>query len=198
MSDRVYPGPIYSNRMPREAVCVHTRKVYDSCRDKECLQDMRVFLTRRSQSVFDGSMTVKGKNAELLWAYIDVEPVPFNKGFYTVDVRYFYKITADAFSGVGRPHEICGLATFGKRTVLFGSEGSIKIFSSQYQPHSEDIQNYGRTNLPIAVVEVVDPVILSAKIIDTDNCGSCECAINDIPEMICHGFSCSLSYISDS
>jgi len=197
MSDRVYPGPICSNRTPREAVCVHTRKVYDSCRDKECLQDMRVYLTRSSQSFLDSSMTVKGKSAELLWAYIDVEPVPFNKGFYTVDVRYFYKITADAFSGVGRPHEICGLATFGKRTVLFGSEGSIKIFSSQYQPHSEDIQNYGRTNLPIAVVEVVDPVILSARIADTDGCCGCECALNDVPEMICDCFDVEIVLCDD-
>ena len=26
----------------REAVCVHTSKVYDSCRSKECLRDIRV------------------------------------------------------------------------------------------------------------------------------------------------------------
>lgn len=30
----------------REAVCVHTSKVYDSCRSKECLRDIRVYLTR--------------------------------------------------------------------------------------------------------------------------------------------------------
>ena len=36
MADRVSPGPIRSNQVPREAVCVHTKKVYDSCRDKEC------------------------------------------------------------------------------------------------------------------------------------------------------------------
>ena len=43
------------------------------------------------------AQSVKAGSAELLYAYIDVEPVTFNRGFYTVDVRYFYRITADAF-----------------------------------------------------------------------------------------------------
>ena len=69
--------------------------------------------------------------AELLYAYIDVEPVGFNRGFYTVDVRYFYRVTADAFVGAARPVEISGLCVFDKRVILFGSEGSAKVFSSQ-------------------------------------------------------------------
>ena len=28
-----------------EAVCVHTRKIYDSCRDKDCAEDLRVYPT---------------------------------------------------------------------------------------------------------------------------------------------------------
>ena len=59
-----------------------------------------------------------------------MEPVSFNRGCYTVDVRYFYRITADAFVGAARPVEICGLAVFDKRVVLFGSEGSAKVFTS--------------------------------------------------------------------
>lgn len=186
MPDRVFPGPIRSNQIPREAVCVHTKKVYDSCRDKECLQNIRVFLTRCSQSILDNSTSVKAKNAELLWAYIDVEPIPFNKGFYTIDVKYFYKITADAFAGVGRPREITGLATYDKRTVLFGSEGSVHIFSSQYRPQADDMQCFERTNLPVAVVEVVDPVVLGARIVDEEHCGGC--TPYEIPDMICSCF----------
>lgn len=186
MPDRVSPGPIRCNQMPREAVCIQTKKVYDSCRDKECCQDIRVYLTRCSQSVLDSSMTVRAKSAELLWAYIDVEPVPFNRGFFTIDVKYYYKITAEAFSGIGRPREICGLATFDKRTVLFGSEGSVRIFSSQYRPQDNDVQNFEKTNLPIAVVEVVDPVVLGCKTLDGQGCG--ESLLTDIPETICGCF----------
>lgn len=194
MPDKVSPGPLHGNPLPKEAVCIHTRKVYDSCRDKECLQDLRVYLTRCSQAVLDGAINVKPRTAELLWAYIDVEPIPFNKGFYTVDVKYFYKVTADAFAGVGRPREISGLATYDKRTVLFGSEGSVRIFSSQYAPQENDVQNFEKTNLPIAVVEVVDPVLLGVKVIDGQGCG--EALLNDIPETICNCFDDDL-IISD-
>ena len=186
MPDRVYPGPVRSNQTPREAVCVHTKKVYDSCRDKECLQDIRVYLTRCSQNILNSSTSVKAKTAELLWAYIDVEPIPFNKGYYTIDIKYFYKVTAEAFCGLGRPREISGLATYDKRTVLFGSEGSVHIFSSQYRPQADDTQCFARTNLPVAVVEVVDPVVLAARIVDDDCC--CRCSPCEIPEMICGCF----------
>ena len=29
----------------REAVSIHTRKITDSCRDKDCIEDLRVYLT---------------------------------------------------------------------------------------------------------------------------------------------------------
>ena len=186
MPDKVTPGPICGNPAPREAVCIHTKKVYDSCRDKDCLQDIRVYLTCSSQQVLEGAISVKPVSAELLWASLDVEPISFNRGFYTVDIKYYYRVTADAYSGVGRPRRICGLATFDKRTVLFGSEGSAHIFTSNYVPGAIDIQGLERTNLPIAVVEVVDPVVLGAKIVEGCSCG--ETLLNDIPEAICSCF----------
>lgn len=97
---------------------------------------------------------MKAGCAELLYAYIDVEPVTFNRGFYTVDVRYFYRITADAFVGAARPVEISGLAVFDKRVILFGSEGSVKVFSSLGQEKALDVQNLPTRSLPTAVVEV--------------------------------------------
>ena len=116
-----------------------------------------------------------------------MEPISYNRGFYTVDVKYFYRVTCDVFSGVGRPRPICGLATYDKRTVLFGSEGSARIFSSAYAPASQDIQNLERTNLPVAVVEVVDPVALGCKM--TDACASTSQEIlADIPADICSCF----------
>ena len=187
MPEKVSPGPLRGNPPPREAVCIHTRKVYDSCRDKECLQDLRVYLTGTSQTLLDSAINVKPQSAQLLWTYIDVEPISYNRGFYTVDVKYFYRVTCDVFSGVGRPRPICGLATYDKRTVLFGSEGSARIFSSAYAPASQDIQNLERTNLPVAVVEVVDPVALGCKM--TDACASTSQEIlADIPADICSCF----------
>ena len=184
MPEKVSPGPLRGNPPPREAVCIHTRKVYDSCREKECLKDLRVYLTASSQAILENTINVKPKAAELLWTYIDVEPITYNRGFFTVDVRYFYKVTLDAFCGVGRPKTICGLAIYDKRTVLFGSEGSARIFSSDYVGGAPDIQNLERTNLPVAVVEVVDPVVLGSKVLDSN----CDCAVTDVPADICGCF----------
>lgn len=35
MADRVVPGPVESSASIREAVCITTKKIYDSCRDKD-------------------------------------------------------------------------------------------------------------------------------------------------------------------
>ena len=56
------------------------------------------------------AVSIKAGKAELIYVYIDVEPIGFNRGFYTVDVRYYYRVTADAFVGAVRPVEISGRA----------------------------------------------------------------------------------------
>lgn len=35
MNDRVVPGPVQDSCGIREAVCIHTKKIYDSCREKD-------------------------------------------------------------------------------------------------------------------------------------------------------------------
>ncbi|MDL2274265.1 hypothetical protein LJC34_06985 [Oscillospiraceae bacterium OttesenSCG-928-G22] len=173
----------------KEAVCVHTKKVYDSCKDKDCLEDLRVYPTRGSQEIIDRAINVKCRKAELLWVYLDVESVPFNRGFYTVDVKYFYRITADAFCGVSRPTEVTGLATFDKRVILFGSEGNSKIFSSQMTENGIDQQLLMRSNMPTAVVEVVDPICLGIKLLESCHCGHIiDCDLADVPSAVCNCF----------
>ena len=154
MPEKVVPGPVCEDRSIREAVCIHTKKIFDSCKDKDCIEDLRVYPTCGSQEVLDRALSVKAGTAELLYAYIDVEPVGFNRGFYTVDVRYFYRITADAFIGAARPIEVCGLAVFDKRAILFGSEGGAKSFSSD-SPSVCSCQDLMGSSLPTAHVEAI-------------------------------------------
>jgi hypothetical protein len=143
-----------------------------------------VYPTRGSQEVIDRALSVKAGCAELLYAYIDVEPVCFNRGFYTVDVRYFYRITADAFVGTARPVEVSGLAVFDKRVILFGSEGNAKVFASTNSNCGLDRQELPRTTAPIAVVEAVDPLILGLKLMDVCECRPCDNGNYDIPEAV--------------
>lgn len=57
----------------RQALSIHTRKITDSCRDKDCIEDLRVYLTRGSQCTLDSATSVRVRCADLLHAYIDVE-----------------------------------------------------------------------------------------------------------------------------
>ena len=175
----------------REAVCIHTDKVYDSCRDKECLENLRVYIPTCSQSLIDTAINIKVRKAEVIWVYQDVEPVPFNDGYYSVDIKFFFRITLDVFSGVGRPTTVYGLATFDKKVVLFGSEGKAKVYSSSFRNDAVDTQFVSRTNLPKAVVEVVDPIALGAKIVEGRPPHCCCDDLLDassLPSFICNCF----------
>ena len=59
----------------RQAMSIHTRKITDSCRDKDCIEDLRVYLTTGSQAILDNFAGAKVRCAELLYAAIEVETV---------------------------------------------------------------------------------------------------------------------------
>ncbi len=191
MPDKVLPGPVSPDCPIREAVCVHTRKVYDSCRDKDCITDLRVLPMAGSQCILDEATSLKCRSVELLWVKMDVEPVPFQRGFYTIDARFFYRVTADACHGLSRPQEVCGLAAFDKQVLLFGSEGNARIFSSQAVLGAMDPPSLTRSNLPTAVCEVVEPLCLGSKLVEPDASCPCCCACcepSQVPETICKCF----------
>ena len=192
MGREVVPGPITGGgNCIKEAVCIHTDKVYDSCRDKECLEDLRVYLGREGQELIENALSVKLSSAQVIYVHSDVEPVPFNSGYYTIDIKFFFKVTLDVFCGLMKTKRVEGLAVYDKKVVLFGSEGKSKIFRSDYRYDELDPQRLMTTNLPQAVVEVVDPIGLSARIVERNNCGSCCCHQYDItsaPDFICRCF----------
>ena len=178
----------------KEAVCIHTDKVYDSCRDKDCLENIRVYLTAEGQCVVDRAINVKCTKAEIIWVFSDIEPVPFNRGFYSVDLKYFFKITLAVFTGVGRPTEVEGLATFDKKVILFGSEGNAKVFAAKYRQGDFDAQMWKKTNMPSAVVEVVDPIALGAKVLDVNDkcCCDDDFDLASVPESVSRVFDDNL------
>ena len=136
-------------------------------------------------------MSVKGGSAKLLHVYVDVEPVSFHRGFYTVDMRFFYHVTLQAYLSSPIPVTVEGLCVFDKRTILYGSEGAARIFSSQTRIDGPDIQMMQKNNLPIAVVEAVDPIVLDARIVD--RCDRRDCELCEIPDFINGCFGDGLS-----
>ncbi|MEF9971084.1 MAG: hypothetical protein RR731_02095 [Oscillospiraceae bacterium] len=181
MADKLKPGPIATPDCIREAVCIHTSKIFDSCRDKDCIEDLRVYPTCGSQSVIDTAFSIRPRSATLLYADVRVEEINFNRGCYTVDVTYFYKVCGEAFPGE-RP--VKGLAVFEKRIILYGSEGNSKVFTSRSRGNGGVRQSC----LPVAVVEVVDPLALSMKIVEESCHNDCDCEHRDIPNDITNCF----------
>lgn len=103
----------------REAVCIDTNRVYDSCADKDCLADLRVYFPPQYQQTIDRATNVRCRGCEILNVFIDVERVPFNRGFYSVDITFFFKVTLDAYSVAAAPPEtVCGFTTFQKMHTL--------------------------------------------------------------------------------
>ena len=166
----------------REAVCIDTNRVYDSCADKDCLADLRVYFPPQCQEIVEHATNVRCRGTEILNVFMDVEKVPFNRGCYSVDITFFFKVTVEVYSVASvPPTTICGFSTFSKKCILYGSEGNVKMFSSDGS--ADEIDSTDCKVLPKATVQVAQPIALSARICDGSPCGCESCC--RIPECIC-------------
>ena len=175
----------------RQAMSIRTRKITDSCRDKDCIEDLRVYLTQSSQCLLDSAASVRVRAADLLYAYIDVEPVAFDRNHFCIDVTFYYRILADAVMGASRPAALFGLATFTKRAVLCGEDSRAHIFTSDTRIGSPDGITLQAANRPTAVVEVLDPMVLSSKVKEICDCSSQE-IMPQVPEYVRNMYEDSL------
>lgn len=177
------------NRAHGEPVCIDARRVYDSCGDKDCLSDLPVYLSEASQALVDNAVNVRIRSADVLNVMLDIEPVPFNRGFYSIDITFFFAVTLDVFSSPNTsPQQVNGLCISDKKVILYGSEGNVRVFSSDMTVDSYDIQNMPVRSLPTANVQVAKPIALAVNVRDKQQCG-CGCKLNHkIPNSV-------LSYI---
>lgn len=172
----------------RGTVCISAKRVLDCCRDRDCFEDVRVYLTSFGEEVLQNATNIKTRSAKLIWACVSVDAVPFNRGFYRITVRYYVKVECEACVCMGKSQSFCGIAVLEKDVILYGGEGSVVSYSSS--PGADcccigDINN-ASTNDPIAVVETAEPIVLSTKVMDC-SCG-CNPCCNDcceIPESVC-------------
>ncbi len=172
----------------KEAVCVDAGRVYDSCCDRDCLEDLRCYFLPETQALLSSAVSVRLRSAEVLNVFIDVEPVGFNKGFFSCDLTFFFLLEFDLFTAPHTcPQCIRGITSFSKKVILFGSDGNVKVFSSVM---SEDeacgCGNNGITkrtsNMPKCVVQAVDPVPLSARLGEIRDCYENMCCV---PKCVC-------------
>ena len=173
------------NSQERGTVCIDTMRVLDSCRDRDCFENARVYLTAFGEELIASAANVRTKSAKTLWAYVGVDEVPFNCGFFRVSVKYYIELDLEACMGINRSQCFKGLAILEKDVVLYGGEGNITSYSSSPDNSycligdTDTVSN----NAPTAIVESVEPVVLATKVMDCDcGCNCCDC--NDIPERV--------------
>lgn len=170
------------------SVLIDTYQVFDSCRDRDCFENARVFLDEFGQSLIEHTGQVRVKTAEICSSAISVEPVQLSRGFFRVTVRFYVKLELEACVCPGKAQSFCGIAVTEKTVVLYGGEGEVRVFRSNAVSDSfcsHPCRGEMTTNLPTAVVEAVDPVILGARVAEpVSGCGCCCCCCEDLPEYV--------------
>ena len=151
-------GPTDKNPARSEMVCIETNRILDSCRDRDCFEDVKVLLTSFGNDILEHTTNVRAKNACVAWTYIGIDPVKFNRGFYSVNIKFYIRITFEACLCGGRSQEFEGIAVLEKKVILYGSESNVNIFKSSAdtsdfcaQPEPCDAGK----NVPMAIVDVV-------------------------------------------
>lgn len=174
-----------SCRKIKEAVCIDTSRVYDSCADKDCLADMRVYFTDCAQQVIDSATAVRCRGSEVISVFSDVDSVPFNRGFYSVDLTFFFRVNLEVVTAPNCPSEnISGLAVFSKKCILFGSDGNVKIFTSELSDRDSGESLPMVSSNPRAKIQVAEPLCLDAKL-----CRPCDCC-NNVSDIGCSVPAC--------
>lgn len=166
-----------------DQVCIDTMRILDSCRDKDCYEDVRCYLTDFGQEVIEKTSNIRVKSTQVVCANILVDPIQFNRGFYQITIRFYTKLCLEACICQGKSQELEGIAVTEKKVVLFGAEGGARVFKST--PCGDEFCGCNKEfdegcNLPTVVVETVDPIALSVKVKEKCNCCHC-CCVEELP-----------------
>lgn len=174
-----------------DTICIDAGRIYDSCGAKDCLRDLTLMFSEENQSIVENACSVRICKASVITSTIEVEPVVFHRGFYSVDMVFYFAVTVEVYTNsTTLPTTICGLATYGKRVVLYGSDANTKTFTSDSEITCESYEKEckcGYSNsLPRARVQISNPMALSAKLINCKKCCSTPCGA--IPECVAEYF----------
>ena len=161
------PGGIHMSEMPNadsiSAVPVKLDRVFDSCSDKDCITNLQVMLE-------GGDLPAQYTSVKTRCVTIDnicmsVEPIPFNRGYYTVDITYTFGVELLCYTRTCEaPAVMRGCATASKSVILYGSESNTKTYFSNGARVGDTNGCCEVVNLPTASCQCVDPIALETRI----------------------------------
>ena len=159
MNDSITNGEV-------SAVPVKLDRVFDSCSDKDCITNLQVVLEN------GGDLPPQYTAAKTRCCSIDnicmtVEPIPFNRGYYTVDITYTFGVELLCYERTcDSPALLRGTASASKSVILYGSESSTKTFFSSGARIGDTNTCCETVNLPTASCQCVDPIALETRIVN--------------------------------
>lgn len=171
--------------------CIDTYRIFDSCRKKQLIDRARILLTDEGQALLNRSNNARVKSVKVLWTQISSSDLPYNYGYYQVNIRYYFFCTIETCQGCGEVAEINGLAIWDDSTVLYGGVGDVACFKSTVSSGFCSLANPCNhvNNMPTVALEIAEPVALKLDV--TDNCGCnspLPCNLEQIPEDILSAF----------
>lgn len=175
------------NRTEEDICCIDTNRIYDSSRCQNCIEGLRLYLTDCGQAILENCSNLRIKEVRVLWTQIETEDLPFNTGYFQVNIRYYFYVVCTCCHG-STPQELQGLAIYDQSTILFGGEGHVSIFRSDIHGgscHIPDLNNViAGSNMPRVVVEVAEPVPLACNVVESCNCAPVHVPADSIPPQI--------------
>lgn len=161
----------------KSSVCIEVMRVFDSCSDKDCLEDLEVVFTSPcDMEAVESASFIKCKGVQVVNTVFGIEPVPFNRGFYSVDITYTFSVEIEVFEETGCASKtVTGKTSFSKKVILFGSDGNTRRFSSDDAQNGTSSSGCCYSSLPKASVTVVDPILLDCRLVTRfKNPGCCD------------------------
>ena len=93
------------------------------------------------QPIVDASANVRVRDVDVISVYIDMQPIPFNRGYYSIDLTFFFDVSLELYGGATVGCErVSGISIFNKKVILYGSEGNVKMFTSESCRDEADLQ----------------------------------------------------------
>lgn len=149
------------NRQTDKAISADVRKIYDSCADRDCLEDLELVFPAEIADLIDSACSVKATDASIITAYVNVDEVSYNRGCYSVECDYYFAVDCELYQpGSSTPETATGVCTFTKRSMLYGANGEVYTFTS-----ADSGELPMSVSAPIAKVQAMEPMLLDSNIV---------------------------------
>ena len=146
-----------------DAVPVKVNRVFDSCSDRDCISNVPVVLDAGELPA--NIQLVKCKCVRVQNVCMRIEPVPFNRGFYNIDLTFTFRVELLCYAhACDTPTVMEGTLYTSKSSILFGSESNTQTFYSNGCQTGTVDSCCDVVNLPTCNVQVVPPLALETKI----------------------------------